>query len=462
MTCSLYAVRADAQAPILVLESHVGTRPASMAPVLGEIDDQLEARGFAAKPAAIFRLAGPTVARPGVLDLGLTTTKVVKDLQDGYFQFVNGDCDTAITLLRKGLAEADRNPELLVSDATNLDTTFNSMVALAVCLRRKHDPDALQVIDDVIRRFPSRPVSRQAIWGKEGEMLYVDGTKDIATLGRGRITVAAGSTDNAIFIDGQSHGQGHVSLGDFVPGLHHVFIWVRKDVGRQYTIDVKPGEEKTLDVKPGFDAALSSGSDWVGFEFSDPAARRAQAEYASAAALRWTKNHEVAVLATVPDAPRPAIDGVFYRDGVEVRRARVYVDTFNREDAEKLAQFLASGNAAGGLEVIKSDLAPPPEPMRESAPSRTMPISLLSVGGVGVIGGALMIAFGGPPAPVPAGEPQQKYYRDYREPGYFVLGGGVAAAAVGLYFLLWHHQEQSAPVVEVSRDGAMFGWSGSL
>src|SRR3954447_15931565 len=55
------------RSPILVIESHTGQRPPEVAALIEKLDDELEQRGFAAKPATILRLA-TGLPRPGVLD----------------------------------------------------------------------------------------------------------------------------------------------------------------------------------------------------------------------------------------------------------------------------------------------------------------------------------------------------------------------------------------------------------
>jgi hypothetical protein len=86
--------------------------------------------------------------------------------------------------------------------------------------------------------------------------------------------------------------------------------------------------------------------------------------------------------------------------------------------------------------------------------SKLLPISVLAVGGVALVGGGLMVAFGGPPSST-----TQRTYPDYRTPGWYVGGAGVAVAAVGIYMLV-RQNASSAPVAAITHDGAIVGWTG--
>jgi hypothetical protein len=444
----------NAQQPTLVLESHVGERPHKIAGILATLDEQLETHGFIARPASVLQLAGANAPRVGVLDRDLSAASITQHLEQGFSQFGNGDCDRAVPTLRSALGEVDRNPELLVNDTGNLDVTFNAMVSLSVCLQRQQDAGgAMEQMKEVIRRFPSRPVSRQAAWGKEGETLYVAAAKVFGPIGRGRLSITGGAADSIIFVEDQLRGFGHVSLADLVPGHYHVFIWLRKGVGRAYERDVAANDEATLVIKPEFDGALALGTEWVGFEFGTETARRAEAAFASDAAKTWANSNAVALVDTATDGTRPAIEVVLYHDGTEVRRARVYTDVADPDAANKLAAFLEEDKRSPGLEVLKSDAVMPAEP---AATGHTHVLAY-TVGGVGVAGivaSIVMISYGGPPSST-----TQEYYRDLREPGYFVGGAGLLAVGASLY-LLFRPTATSAPVAGVTHDTAMLGWAG--
>lgn len=476
------AERARAQAPRLAFEVHeTPDRPAVFVPALNLLDDQLEARGVAARSASILRLAqqsGAVIARPGQLDPGLTKDQLIAALTDGFGKFSHGICDEAIPSLEKALAQADRNPELLVDDEANNDILFNSMVGYAVCLRRANNQKWTEVIDDVIRRWPSRPVSRQAVWGPEGEQTYLYGMKDVATLGRGSVTLAAGGTSSPIFLDLQHRtSSGHVSIGDLVGGLHHVFMRLQNGIGRQYVITVKAGGDQLLTAIPDFDTALVAADDWFGFALAPAEARRHLDEFAAKASLDWTKNNEVGVVKCIADGARPYIEVALVRNGEEARTARAFVDTFTQNDAAQLAELLVSGQPGKDINVIKSDYKKPravaaSEPRNRRPPllsriARPASISMMVIGGAAIVGGTAMAMFGGDPyrfpysaaSPTTAIAPQ---YLDLRTPGIIV---GVAGAVVGAAGVVWYvlhrqHPPRYEPAVELLHEGAVVGFGG--
>lgn len=99
---------------------------------------------------------------------------------------------------------------------------------------------------------------------------------------------------------------------------------------------------------------------------------------------------------------------------------------------------------------------PPPPTDEPAGSSKILPIAITAVGGVALVGGVGMIAFGGPPA-----DTTQKLYWNTRTPGYVVGAAGVVALGVGLYLLL-RPDAQSAPVAAVTAGGAVFGWTGQF
>jgi hypothetical protein len=100
------------------------------------------------------------------------------------------------------------------------------------------------------------------------------------------------------------------------------------------------------------------------------------------------------------------------------------------------------------------------EPERVEVHERDDKVPRLGVGGVivggaAVVAGVVMIVKGGDDGSAPT-------YRDFRTPGYFVVSGGIAAAAVGGYLWWRGGQSGSAPVASISSGGAYLGWMRSF
>lgn len=427
------SVSADAASwkPILVLESHVGDRPPKLAKLMSTLDDLLETRGFAAKPATILRLAGPGAPRPGQLDPELTPARIAQDLNDAFAKFGDGRCDEAIDTSKKAIDEVRRNPALVVNDISNLELMFNTQVALAVCYQRHGNRQAAtDAMIDVIRVFSSRPVARQAAWGKQGEELWIQTTKDVQPRGRGRLTIAAGNPDAQIFVEGQMRGMGNASLADLVPGDYHAYVRVGKTIGRQYEAHVTANDETYLDVQAARDSTVVASDAWVGLQFASESARRDEGKFAYDLARKWTSRSSVVVLATSSENGRPTLDGILYRDGVEIRRARIFTDVADPGSPDKLSVFLADGTPSGELLVLRNDENT--SARAESSTPRWWLRTSTYVLGAGLLA---VTASGIVYAVSPADDHTQPTYTDRRTPAVEGFTAGAVVLDAGLY--LW-------------------------
>jgi hypothetical protein len=337
--------------PILVLESHVGARPVEVGRVMDALRELLEPRGFAARPASIQRLVGTSAPRPGVLDPELTEASIAQHLSDGWAAFVAARWEEAVTKLTQALREVHRNPALIVNDAGSPDRVFKAYVALAVSQQRRGDVrGAVRAMTEVIRIFPSRPVPPAEAWGRDGEKLHGDMTTRVRRRGPGRLSIASGQPGATIFVDDQMRGMGSVQLADLVPGLYRVFIRLPGSIGRQYEVVVAPNEESRLDVDLAFDMSAWVTDSWVGLQLASEEARAREGQHVIETARRWIGRGTVVVLSSGQHKGRSVLVGARYRDGLELRRARIYSD--DAGGAGVLAQFLVDGTAGAGLEVL--------------------------------------------------------------------------------------------------------------
>jgi hypothetical protein len=507
-----------------VIESHVGARPEGIDGVMDRLRDQLETRGFAARPTTVLRLASDRLPRPGILDGNMTAATIAQHLKDGWAAFVAARWDEAIDKLERGLGEAQRNPALVVNDTTNLDLSFKAHVALAVSHQRKADAGAAaRWMTEAIRIFPSRPVSRTEAWGREGEKLYLAMTGQVQPMGRGRLSIAGGHPEAAIFVEGQIRGLGNAQLADLVPGAYRVFIRLPGTVGRQYQVQVAPKDEAYLHVDPDLDKLLWAYDAFVALQFTTTAERGSEGKRATEISRQVTGNSEVGVLAMSMDSGRPMLEGVRYRDGLEVRRARIYLDVSDADGTGKLAQFLADGTPGDGIEILKTDAAPAPGAPRRRG--RQVPLAILGVGALAAAGSSVWYlaspddahtsadhddwktpavrAFVGSSIAVGAGvylylrrsrscgtvtaamlgagtalllsgamlyatdeDPYRgsgwvrPYYRDTAALGSIAGGAGLALTVAGLWSLLRARRDSSTPVVIVQRERGLIGWGG--
>jgi hypothetical protein len=213
-----------ARPPTLVLEAHVGQRPSEIAAIVGPLLDELEQRGFAAHPGTISKILGGKAPRPGVLDGGKTAAEITQLVESGYDAFTRGKYKDAETSLGLAVHEIQRNPALLVLDATNARSTFHAFVGLALSQAKLGNaPDSVETMTELLRSFSTQTISR-AEYGPQAEQFYRAVQKQTQLMGRGRLTVAAGNSQAMIFVDGELRGMGQAALTDLIPGTYRVFI----------------------------------------------------------------------------------------------------------------------------------------------------------------------------------------------------------------------------------------------
>lgn len=358
---------------------------------------------------------------------------------------VSGEQSLAITKLTEGLREAQRNPALVVNNTTNLDLSFKAHVALAVSHQRKADAgSAARWMNEAIRIFPSRPVSRTEAWGREGEKLYLDLAKQVQPMGRGRLSIAAGHPEAAIFVEGQIRGLGNAQLADLVPGAYRVFIRLPGTVGRQYQVQVAPNDEAYLHADPDLDTLLWAQDAFVALQFTSDAARRSEGRHATEVSRRSMGSGEAGVLATGLDRGRPVLEGVRYRDGLEVRRARIYLDVPGAEGTGRLAQFLDDGAPGDGIEILKTDATLlPREPGRRG---RRGALAVLGVGALALAGSSAWYLAS------PDDDHAGPDYADWKSPAVVAFMGGSIAVGAGVYLYL--RRSRSAGTLPAAMLGA--------
>jgi hypothetical protein len=442
----------SAAARIVVLQSRVGAIQPDVSDDLTPIlYDQLEAEGFAARPATIARVLGGQLPLPGILDVGLTAADIMHPVELGYKDWARGRFAEAENKLVPALARIYRNPALLVADTKNLDATFKALVALALSQSKLGKVSkSTETMMELIRVFGSRPISR-AEYGPPAEQLYQTVSRQALAAGRGQLFITTGNDQAVVFVDGQIRGIGKAAVADLIPGIHHVLVQVASTVGRQYKVDIKASEALILETVWEVDMALAVTDPWIGLVFATETERNQEAPFAGQLAKRWGGPGMVAVVSATQLQGRPFLIGTLYRaGGAIVRSAATSLDGDRRALLRSLARYLADGTVTAGLNIIdheRSD-APPAQALRDSV-RRSKPWTSTLVAAAG----GLTVAVGGVAYVVSeADDFTQPTYDDPRAPAVGVMLGGSAVLGAGVY--LWLRESRSASVLTAALVGA--------
>jgi hypothetical protein len=449
--------------PVVVLESHVGQRPANADALLAPLLDELDRLGFAARPAAVLGIVGRRAPRPGVLDPGttaaeITAARIMQAAESGYAAYTRGHFAEAEAALGLAIERIHRNPALLVLDTNNLEATFKILVALALSQAKRGDTRAsVATMIELIRTFHSQPITR-IDYGPDAEQFYRAVARQVQALGRGRLSISGASDQAVIFVDGQIRGLGRATLVDAIPGVYRVFVQIPGTPGRQYEVEVGAGRDTVLAIDWELDTSLWLTDGWVGLLFATEADRARQASFAGALARRWS-SEQLAVVGIVALDGKPAIVGQLYdAAGRHVRGAIVAPvgDVGDEPRLRALARFLADGTPAEGLRVLRD--GPLPGAATASGRNRLAPHIgrlLVGTGAAALVAGGVLYAIDqdpGGPSPVT---------RNTAPAGIAVGAVGLAAVSVGLW--LWAARTGgSSPMLAVGSSGGFIGWGGTL
>jgi hypothetical protein len=437
-----------------VLEAHVGARPSELTATVGPVLDELEKRGFAAHPATITRVLGGRAPRPGVLDGGKTAAEITQLSERGFDAFTRGKYKEAETALGLAVHEIERNPGLLVLDATNARSAFQAFVGLALSQAKLGNAaDSVETMTELLRSFSTQTITR-AEYGPQAEQFYRAVQKQTQLMGRGRLTVAAGNDHAMIFVDGELRGMGKAALADLIPGTYRVFIEVPGTPGRQYEVEVRASADSRLDVDWQVDSGLLVSSQWVGFVFASEVDRSKEASYAGALARRWGGDR-IVIVGTTQLQGRSAVIATLYRAIGEVERSALVL-TSGGDDARlrSLARFIADGTPSDELaRVTGATIWPTVSRPPKSRSFRLIPAAAITAG-------TGLVAFGGVALYLGhLGRPTDPYrYTRATPAGIASIALGLGAAGAGLY--LWRGTDGSRLFGAVDRHGPVVVWSG--
>ncbi|HEU4735209.1 MAG TPA: hypothetical protein VFT22_45270 [Kofleriaceae bacterium] len=491
--------------PTIVLEAHVGQRPGNADAIMAPLYDELEARGFAARPASILPWIGPRAPRPGALDRGLTAAQLHEAADAGFAAYTRGKFAEAAAALGHALDQVHHHPALLVLDTTHLAATFKILVGLALSQARLGDgAGSTATMLELIRTFRGQPITR-ADYGPLAEQLYRAAARQVRAMARGELAITVDHDQAVIFVDGQIRGVGKAALGDLIPGVYRVFVQVPATAGRLYELEVVANQRTSLHVDWELDSSLWVSERWIGFLFAGEADRVRQAGLAGKLARRWSDGDLIAVVGTAQRRGRPSVTGTLYDlGGNVVRSAVVVLDDADGLDASPgpdggagggggagsdggegsdapdgagglklraLARFLDDGIAGDGVSEV-ADAAPvaarsSPGPIRPSSGASLLVSQLLvSAGTAALVAGGVLYALdrdaGIAPTAVDPGRSSTRNPRSTAPAGIAVGSVGIAVASMGVWLWAAHSGRSSAPMLGLARSGGFLGWAGVL
>ena len=443
--------------PIFVLEAHVGERPSAVSAILGPVLDELEQRGFVARPGSVVKQLGGRAPRPGILDGGKTAAEIAQQVESGFDAFTRGKYKDAAAALALAVHQIKRNPGLLVLDATNARATFHAFVGLALSQDKLgYTAESVETMTELLRTFSTQSVTR-AEYGPQAEQFYRSVQKQAQSQGRGRLAITAGNQHAMIFVNGELRGMGRAALADLIPGTYRVFIQVPGTAGRQYEAEVRAGESTKLDINWEIDSTLLVSNPWVGFVFSDEGERAQEASYAGALARRWDSD-TIVVVGTTRRGDQLSVIATLYRAaGGVVRRARV-APRGGDAGLRALGRFIADGTPSDELDNITGAVAAPPtvEPEDKHGIRGAPLASKLCLGGGAALVTAGIVAVIIDEDPIP----DQRYYRDSATLGVALGLAGVASIGAGLWWWRHHGDASSVPIVSLGASHALISWAG--
>jgi hypothetical protein len=421
---------------IIVLESYVGQRPADAEAIMEPLLDELDARGFVARPASVLERVGGRAPRPGTLDQSRTAAEITQPADAGYVAYTRGRFAEAEAVLTLAIRQIHRNPALLVLDTNNLDATFKILVALALSQAKRGDTGgSVATMIELIRTFRSQPITRSA-YGPDAEQFYRAVWKQVQAMGRGQLAITSDNEQAVVFVNGQIRGLGKALLADLVPGVYRVFVQVPGTTGRQYEVEVYANELAELHIEWELDSSLWMTDRWLGLVFATEAERAKERGFAGKLARRW--GQIIATVGIVQQNDGSCVMASLYdTTGTVVRRALLALDGANEARLRSLATFLAEGTASDGVTVVR-DLALDPAGATASSAvpgARWVPGVLVGAGTATVVAGGVLYAIDQDPS-----RPRDTVTSTG---GAGIAVGAVGVVAVGMGLWLWRSASRS-------------------
>lgn len=439
---------ARAPADNIVLESHAGPRDKSFGPLLAPLVDELSRRGARYGYEEVGKLYEAQVSTPAVRsDL---PADFVARVEAGYRLWLEGSFREAKDTLTPLVRVAHANPGLIAAESALSAALFRALVALAMSHHRLgEDPDAWAVMAELLRSFETEVARSQ--FGSEAGDLYQRTKKSAKERGYGSLRVRSLDDAAAIIINERIAKVGEVERTDLLPGHYRVLAQRGKELGRVFTVEIKPGTRAEVVLDPQLEATVVTSPQWTGLAFRDRADREhreveAAARFASALGAVGVivvgtelRNHKLVAYGALINAAT----------GKELRRASVSVDSLPPpQRLQALARFLTGDEPAGeGVDVHRpgephgadtAALATRVRPEQPIGPRRWGAWRWLALGGavVSVSAGAGLVAIDGSCSSSPPGGQVCRDVYDTRTAGFAIGGVGLALGAVATWLIL--------------------------
>ena len=471
----------------IAIESYSGPRPREAQRGMAALRNALTAHRFMAQPAAVAKLMGEQVPRPGVVDRDFTARAFAREIDTGENLYIDENYKAAVARLKAAIDRAHRNPEIL-REVQSRELKLKGLVLLAQSYARWSDEpgnkDAQahamardEAMLEVHRSYPSRELTVKQ-FGPEGVQLWRAVADTPRRIGRGSLAVSVNDPDMLIYVDEIPRGNGRVVLGDLVPGPYRVLLMPPSGPSRLFTVTVPAKQEVRLEVDWEVASVLVVDDEHVGFTFDTEIARRREGELARRFAYRYDGTI-VAVLTVSQSRRRLAIAGSVYAvwsgklvrsgmvelgardDAARIEQLASYLDPSTAPALPKLVTAMPAGDYApmhieeimpsiASRQPVAAKAAPAPVARVQLAPAPVRTpvrhwheIALVGAGLAAGGAGAYLVAIDGDPTCDGPSE-QCRTVRDTGVAGWTLVAGGALAIGVGA---LLHLRHPTRPVV---------------
>jgi hypothetical protein len=341
----------------ILIESYRNARPIDAGRILEPIRDELAKAGVKVTPADVAE-AGEPIPLPGAATPPIGPSYPADpngQVELGTGQVFHGDYDLGLTTLKAVLDAAQRNPGLVVEDASAPRWLTKAYAAVAFAHLRTHDPDAAtRAIAEQIRSFPDDPIGR--IVGPEVATLAEAVRKTLDASPHGAVRVTVSRPDVRVFLDEHARGQGSMVV-PLVTGTYRVLL-VRAGVARRYSVVVARDRTTDLLIDWDADSAFQTTTGWIGFVWP-----RGQQDHTDVAAARYAhgaRQHDLLVVSIVQRGGRRFVTGEIFEKQTGALLRRKATETGHDDGAcqRALAHYLLKGDLSGCLADLPDDSAP--------------------------------------------------------------------------------------------------------
>ncbi len=401
-------------------------------------------------------------------------------------------------LLRTALA-SKRQAEQLVKQGSVRGMRQEQFAGLVTELRERQD----SAMRELIRSFGDEAITATE-YGAEAANLFSDVKVKIYEADGGQLLVTSNAKNLTLYLNERVvPGFAGTMISKLRPGEYRVLMQAPNRDVREYRINVEPNTLARLDIQTVADAALVTGK-WVGFLHTTK-----EVEGATAAALvKMQPQHtEVVTLRILPQVRSIVVVATKYQTatGQLLLRGSITLDRDalrSKNNADRLRQLVIflrwNGDDSSKAVTIekgkkveiptKPSIEEPVAPMPAPPPAETASYAakpsgrqlvprpshvgakVLVVGGVvTMIGGGVLLAIDEDPNN--GSGKVEPTYRESTMAGIVTLSAGTVIAGLGLW--LWLRNDaapvrtlsatsRSTPIVAVSHDQLVLGWSGGF